>query len=107
MKLPWNGKPSRKKMLKDEMWELIDVLRTHDPNSPEYRRAFEAYAKLHSMEIEEKKLREHRFGRIADILGTIGLAGIVLTHEYWTPITSSWGRSLTKPFSHNDSNLLM
>ena len=108
MKLPWSEKlPSRKKLHKDEMWELIDVMRNHKPGEPEYKSAFNAYAKLHEMEIEEQKLKSYRFGRVTDILGTFGLAGLVLTHEYWTPVTSSWARTISRPFNHNNQNLLM
>lgn len=106
MNWPWKKMPSRRKMQKEEMWELIDVLRTHTPEDEEYKKAFVMYERLHSMEIEEEKLRTYKFGRIADILGTFGLAGIVLTHEYWTPTTSSWARNLSRPFNHNNQNLL-
>ena len=106
MNLPWKRTVSRRKLQQQEMWELIDVLRTHEPLDKEYQAAFEKYERLHAMEIEEKKLSSYKFGRVADILGTFGLAGVVLTHEYWTPVTSSWARNLTHPFSHNDSGLM-
>jgi len=93
-------------MQRQEMWELLDVMRTHNPEDNEYKKAFEAYKELHKLEMEEAKLRSYKFGRVADILGTFGLAGVVLTHEYWTPVTSSWARNLTHPFNHNDSSFI-
>lgn len=88
------------------MWELIDILRTHEPTDDEYKKAFVMYERLHSMEIDEQKLKAYKWGRITDILSTFGLAVIVLTNESWTPITSKWGNALYRPFSHKNDSLI-
>ena len=106
MKFPWQErKPSEYKMLKEEMRRLVEILRFSQPEDPTYKTAFEAYKQLRAQEIEYQKLRAYKVGRVIDVAGTFGLAAIVLTHEYWTPTTSSWARSLTRPFAHNDNGL--
>ena len=105
-KIGWNRMPSRKKMRKDEMWELLDVIRTHQPEDQEYQDAFEAYKQFHELEIEESKLKCFVFGRAADILGFAGVVGIVLTQEIWTPVASSFGARLVHPFNHNDNSFI-
>jgi len=105
MQLPWNKK-SERKMIKEEMWELVDIMRNSKPEDPTYQTAFNMYKELRAQELELNKLRTYKIGRVIDVVGTFGLAGIVLTHEYWTPTTSSWARNLSRPFSHNDNGLL-
>lgn len=106
MNLPWKKEKSEHQMLKDEMKRLVEVMRHSSPEDPTYVTAFEAYRKLRAQELVYNKTRAYKWGRVVDIIGTFGLAGIVLTHEYWTPITSDWAHSLTRPFNHNDSGLL-
>lgn len=107
VKLPWKEKmPSRRKLQEQEMWELIDIMRCHKPEEQEYKNAFESYKELHKLEMEESKIRAYKWGRLVDVGGTLLLSGLVMTHEYWSPITSSWKQSITHPFNHNNNNLL-
>lgn len=89
-------------MVDAEIVRLLEIMDKNDPASKEYKDAFVLYERLHEEQLNEQKLKEARRGRIFDTIATFLLAGITMTSEYWTPITSGWGRTIMKPFRHKD-----
>lgn len=103
--LPWRKSDDQKladEMVETEIIRALEVMGNNDPSSKEYKEALVWYERLHEEQLEEKKLKEARRGRIFDTIATFLLAGVTMTSEYWTPITSGWGRSIMKPFRHKD-----
>lgn len=96
---------TEEKLLRTEIERQLKIMRDNDPESAEYRNAFRNYTELHKEEISDRKLKESRRGRWFDGICTFVLAGVTLTADYWTPITSQWGRSLMGKFHHRETKL--
>lgn len=97
--LPWaDEKPNPRKMLEDEIVRQLRIMKDNDPKSDEYKQALIRYKALHENSLKEDKLKESRRSRWFDALTTGALAGITLTAEQWTPLTSKWFGSIMHPF---------
>ncbi len=97
--IPWKEReetPSKK--LEKEVARLLVVMENAEPASQEYKIALEKYEILHKHQLHELSLKESRKSRVAEILVTCGLFVATTTAEYWAPITSKWGNTLTRPF---------
>ena len=105
MNLPWK-EPSEDALRKKEMRRLVEIMRYSAPEDPTYKTAFTIYKNLRAQEIEYQKVRAFKWGRVFDAGTTLLTAAVVLTSEYWTPVTSGWGHAIMRPFSHNDNGLL-
>jgi len=91
-------------LLDEEVKRQLDILAKCDPQSEEYKKAYLMYERLHQEQLEEKRLKESRRARWFHAISTFVLAGMTMTAEYWTPITSKWGNSIMRPF-RNDNML--
>ena len=108
IKLHWRYRvPSRRKMQQQEMWQLVDIMLVNDPSSDEYTEAFNAYERLHKLELEEAKLSAFKWSKVWELGSSIGLTTMILTHELWTPMTSTAKSMVLNQFkNHNNNNLL-
>lgn len=108
IKLPWEDRvPSRRKLQEEEMWELIDIMRLHGPDEEEYKNAFAAYERLHKLEMEEAKLRTFKWAELVKLFGSAGLTVGILTHELWTPLTSTAKSMALNQFKGGNNNNLL
>ena len=98
MVFPWTDEPNPKKMLREEITRQLAVMAKSEPDSPDYNKALIRYERLHEEELKEAQLREHRRSRIWEGIVTGALAGITLSAEQWTPLTSKWCSSFMRPF---------
>jgi hypothetical protein len=96
--LPWNEKQNPKKMLEDEIVRQLQIMKDNKPESDAYKQAMIRYENLHEHGLKEDKLKENRRARWFEALVTGALAGLTLTAEQWTPLTSKWYNSLMHPF---------
>lgn len=98
------GKTEKKTNLLDEEIERqLEIMRKSDVESPEYKFAFSNYKELHAEKLSEDKLKESKRSRWFEAGVTMVLAGVTLTSELWTPITSKWASSFMRPFKHRDT----
>lgn len=97
--LPWaDEKPNPRKMLEEEIVRQLKIMKDNKPESDAYKQALIRYKELHEHGLKEDKLKENRRSRWFDGLVTGALAGLTLTAEQWTPLTSKWYGSLMHPF---------
>ena len=89
-----------KSPLEKESDRLIDIMMSHPIDSREYITALARFKEVHQELLEQKKLSEFRLGHVLDIGGTLVLAGITLSYEYWSPITSRWASEITRSFKN-------
>ncbi len=105
MRMPWDKGLDPNQMLEDEMVRQLAIRQTSEPGSKEYSTTLVRYEKLHENALKESKLKEHRHARWFEG-GVTGLLAIsLLTVEQWTPLTSSWWRSITRPFRAKNDDL--
>lgn len=97
LELPWSGLNSRK-LLEDEIVRQLAIMQTSEPESKEYKEALSRYTMLHDHSLSEKKIDEHKRSRWFEGATTGLLATALLTAESWTPLTSKWWMSITRPF---------
>lgn len=98
------GKTEKKtNLLDEEINRQLEIMRESDVESPEYKFAFNNYKELHGEKLSEEKLKENRRSRWFEAGVTMVLAGVTLTSELWTPITSKWASSFMRPFKHRDT----
>ena len=100
--LPGKDEKTNRSMLEKEIERQLKVMEESDIDTPEYKFAFQNYKELHEEQLAEDKLVESKRSRWFDAICTGLLAGVTLTAEYWTPITSKWGSTLMRPFKHNN-----
>lgn len=107
MHLPWSSSLSSKKLLENEVVRQLAIMQTSEPESKEYQEALKKYTLLHDHSIKEKTIDEHRHTRWFEGIMTSVLAVGTMTYESWTPLTSKWWMTLTKPFKsrHDDIKL--
>ncbi len=103
--LPWNDKPNPKKMLKEEIVRQLTIMKNNDPDSAEYKTALIRFKELHEHGLKEDQLVENRRARWFDGLCTGALAGLTLTAEQWTPLTSKWYGAIMHPFRSKRSEI--
>lgn len=98
MHLPWSDRVSSKKLLEEEIVRQLVIMKTSSPESKEYQEALKSYNQLHNHSLKEKTIVEHKKTRWFEGATTGLLATAVLTAESWTPLTSKWWSSITRPF---------
>jgi len=101
--LPWKDHDKTEtELLREEVNRVLLKLAKTDPNTKEYTKLLVMYERLNSQLNEEKKIKASQRGRWIDILGTGLLAGITLTAESWTPLTSKWYNTIMRPIRGRD-----
>lgn len=96
--LPWSEKEkSSKELLEEEVNRQLRIMALNDPDSEEYKKSLVYYERLHENLLKEENLKESKSSRWFNALATIVLAGVTLTAESWTPLTSKWYNSLMRP----------
>ncbi len=101
--LPWKEHDKTEtELLREEVNRVLLELSNTDPGSKEYTKLLVMYERLNGQLTEEKKIKASKHGRWIDILGTGLLAGITLTAESWTPLTSKWFNSIMRPIRGRD-----
>ena len=100
--LPGEKKVSQKELLEKEIVRQLKIMKDNDPSSDQYKQALNTYKDLKEVSHKEKKLKESRYARWFDGLLTAALAGVTITADYWTPITSKWGNTFMRRFRHDD-----
>ena len=100
--LPWSSGLNSKKLLEDEVVRQLAIMQTSEPESEEYQEALKRYTMLHDHALNERKIDEHKHSRWFEGAVTGILAIGTMTYESWTPLTSKWWSSLTRPFRRRD-----
>lgn len=100
--LPESKNGSQKELLEKEIVRQLKIMKDNKPDSKEYQNALNTYKELKEISHKEKKLKESRYSRVFDALVTGLLAGVTITADYWTPVTSKWGNSFMRRFRHDD-----
>lgn len=101
--LPGGKKEKKTNLLEEELDRQLQIMKSHDVDSAEYKFAFNNYKELHAEKMSEEKLKESKHSRWFEAGVTVLLAGVTLTSELWTPITSKWASSFMRPFKHRDT----
>lgn len=104
--LPWSKEETEKTLLEEEVKRTLRIMRDSDPTSDEYKKALVYYQRLNEQRLKERALIENRRGHWFDAFATLVLAGVTLTAEEWTPLTSKWYNTLMRPIKgHRDFTL--
>ena len=107
MKMPWNKEESLEKLLEDEKYELVEILRYHNPGEKEYEEALSKYERLQNLKIEENKLKTFMKGKWITLAEGFGTILLVLTHEFWSPLTARAGSFIKTRVTGSGDNYLL
>lgn len=103
--LPGKKDVTASELLDEEVKRQLEIMKANNVESDEYKQAIKRYEELHEQQLKELQLKENRRARWFDALVTGGLAGLTLTAEQWTPLTSKWFTSLMHPFRSKRTDL--
>ena len=107
MKMPWNREETVEELLESEKYELVEILRYHNPGDKEYEEALSKYERLQNLKIEENKLKTFMEGKWITLAEGMGTIILVLTHEFWSPLTARAGSFIKTRFTGGGDDHLL